>query len=82
MRDVAYYGDSSHVVVEVADTGPGIPPTIRPSVGQPFFSTRPDGTGLGVATARRFVEQEGGRLDFDTAQPSGTVVRLWLPVAP
>jgi signal transduction histidine kinase len=75
-------GRAPGVLVEISDTGPGIPPTIRPSVGQPFFSTRPEGTGLGVATARRFVEQEGGRLDFATAQPSGTVVRLWLPVAP
>jgi len=74
-------GRTLGVVVEVMDTGPGIPPSIQPSVGQPFFSTRPEGTGLGVATARRFVEQGGGRLDFASAPPGGTVVSLWLPVA-
>ena len=75
-------GRTPGVVVEVSDTGPGIPPSIQPSIGQPFFSTRPEGTGLGVATARRFVEQGGGRLDFASAPSRGTVVSLWLPVAP
>jgi signal transduction histidine kinase len=75
-------GRTPGVVVEISDTGPGIPPAIQHSVGQPFFSTRPDGTGLGVATARRLVEQEGGRLDFAAAEAGGTVVKLWLPVAP
>ncbi|MDH4131239.1 MAG: ATP-binding protein [Gemmatimonadota bacterium] len=75
-------GQTPGVVVEVRDTGPGIPLSIQPSVGQPFFSTRPEGTGLGVATARRFVEQGGGRLEITSAPPGGTTVRLWLPVAP
>ena len=74
-------GQAPGVVVEVRDTGPGIPPSIQPSVGQPFFSTRPDGTGLGVATARRFLEQAGGRLEISSTPPGGTTVRLWLPVA-
>jgi signal transduction histidine kinase len=74
-------GQAPGVVLEVRDTGPGIPHSIQPSVGQPFFSTRPDGTGLGVATARRFVEQAGGRLEISSAPPDGTTVRLWLPVA-
>jgi len=74
-------GQPPGVVVQVRDTGPGIPPSIQPSVGQPFFSTRPEGTGLGVATARRFVEQAGGRLDITSASPGGTTVSLWLPVA-
>ena len=50
-------------------------------MGQPFFTTRPDGTGLGVATARRFVEQHGGRLDSTSAPGAGTTVRLWIPAA-
>jgi signal transduction histidine kinase len=74
-------GQAAGVVVEVRDTGPGIPPSIQPSVGQPFFSTRPEGTGLGVATARRFIEQAGGKLEIASTPPGGTTVRVWLPVA-
>ena len=69
------------VALEIRDTGRGIHPEALPSVGQPFFTTRAEGTGLGVATARRFVEQHGGRLDLNSAPNAGTTVRLWIPAA-
>jgi two-component system sensor histidine kinase HydH len=69
------------VLIEVRDTGRGIPPETLASVGQPFFTTRNEGTGLGVATARRFVEQHGGRLELTSAPGTGTVVHLWVPAA-
>ena len=53
-----------------------------PLVGQPFFTTRPEGTGLGLATARRFVEQHGGRLDLESRTGEGTTISIWLPAAP
>jgi signal transduction histidine kinase len=73
-------GDA-RVALEVRDTGRGIPPETLPSVGQPFFTTRAEGTGLGLATARRFVEQHGGRLDLTSRPGAGTTVRVWLPAA-
>ncbi len=69
------------IAVELRDTGRGIPVETLSSVGQPFFTTRPEGTGLGVATARRFVEQHGGRLDLASKAGEGTIVRIWLPAA-
>jgi signal transduction histidine kinase len=69
------------VVIELTDTGGGIPAETLASVGQPFFTTRPEGTGLGVATARRFVEQHGGLLDLISREGEGTTVRIWLPAA-
>ena len=74
-------GGSAGVVIEVRDTGPGIPPETLASVGQPFFTTRSEGTGLGVATARRFIEQHGGRLELTSSPSAGTAVRLWVPAA-
>lgn len=71
----------SGVAVELSDTGGGIPAETLPSVGQPFFTTRPEGTGLGLATARRFVEQHGGSLDLKSKPGEGTTVRIWLPAA-
>jgi signal transduction histidine kinase len=67
------------VVVEVADTGGGIPAHVLPSVCEPFFTTRQEGTGLGLAIAKRFVEQNGGRLEIDSVPGSGTTVRVRLP---
>ena len=60
----------------------GIAPEALPHVGQPFFTTRPEGTGLGVATARRFVEQHGGTLEIRSEPQTGTTVHLWLPLTP
>jgi len=67
------------VSIEIADTGVGIPDDVLPSVGEVFFTTRPEGTGLGLATAKRFVEQNGGRLDLTSRHHVGTTVRIWLP---
>jgi signal transduction histidine kinase len=68
------------LVLEVRDTGRGITPEALVSVGQPFFTTRPEGTGLGLATARRFVEQHGGRLDLASEVGRGTAIEIWLPL--
>jgi signal transduction histidine kinase len=67
------------VVIEISDTGPGIPAHVLPSVCEPFFTTRQEGTGLGLAIAKRFVEQNGGRLEIDSTPGSGTTVRVRLP---
>jgi len=67
------------VVVEVSDTGGGIPEQVLPSVCEPFFTTRQEGTGLGLAIAKRYVEQNGGRLEIATRPGDGTTVRLRLP---
>jgi signal transduction histidine kinase len=69
----------AEVVVEIADTGAGIPEHVLPSVCEPFFTTREEGTGLGLAIAKRFVEQNGGRLEIHSTPGAGTTVRVHLP---
>jgi signal transduction histidine kinase len=77
VSDGASPGD---VVVEVADTGGGIPAHVLPSVCEPFFTTRQEGTGLGLAIAKRYVEQNGGRLEIASRPGVGTTVRVRLPM--
>ena len=72
-------GAAPEVVVEVGDTGGGIPEHVLPSVCEPFFTTRQEGTGLGLAIAKRYVEQNGGRLEIDSTSGAGTTVRVRLP---
>ncbi len=66
-------------VIEVEDTGPGIPIELQEKIFEPFFSTKGDGTGLGLAIATRIVDKHGGRLELDTEPGRGTVFRIILP---
>ena len=65
----------------VSDTGCGIPATLRERVFDPFFSTKPSGTGLGMAIARRIVEGHQGSIEIDSVEGQGSSVTLILPVA-
>ena len=55
------------VAIRVADNGPGIGEDIRESVFEPFFTTRPDGTGLGLAVVRNVVEAHHGRIELESS---------------
>jgi signal transduction histidine kinase len=76
--------DGDCVQVDVADDGPGIPEETRPRVFEPFYTTKAvgSGTGLGLDTARRIVEEgHGGSITFDTSG-AGTTFHVRLPVRP
>ena len=62
-----------------ADAGPGIPPDTREKIFTPFFTTKARGTGLGLSTAKRFVELHGGSLTIDCPPHGGTLVTVQLP---
>ncbi len=68
------------VWVSVADTGGGIPPDQLQRLGEPFFTTKKKGTGLGLMIVRRIIREHGGHIDIDSHVGRGTTVRLWLPV--
>jgi signal transduction histidine kinase len=72
------------VVVEVADTGVGIPAELLPRVTEPFFTTKPEGkgTGLGLAICRRIVVQHQGTIEVESRPGEGTTVRVTLPIRP
>lgn len=69
------------LLVEVSDTGPGIPPEIHQSLFKPYFSTKARGTGMGLALTEKLVGQHGGRIDFRTS-PQGTTFRIAVPLEP
>jgi signal transduction histidine kinase len=74
-------GAEDAVLIEITDSGPGIPAEALPRVTEPFFTTRTEGTGLGLAIVKRYVEQNGGRLELDSRPGAGTTVRVRIPVA-
>jgi signal transduction histidine kinase len=78
-RDPPDTRGSDAVVIEIADTGAGIPAEALARVTEPFFTTRSEGTGLGLAIAKRYVEQNGGRLELVSPPGAGTTVRVRIP---
>lgn len=70
------------LVIAVRDEGAGLPRDVAARVGEPFFTTKPpgQGLGLGVFLARTVADQLKGRLDFDSAPGRGTTVTLRLPL--
>jgi signal transduction histidine kinase len=73
--------DGARYVIEVSDSGPGIPADAQERVFEPFFTTREKGTGLGLPLARKLVEAHKGTLTL-RSQPGATTFRLELPLAP
>ena len=68
-------------VIAVADSGKGISPEDQKKIFQLFFTTRPGGTGIGLANTFRFVQLHNGRIEFESEPGRGTTFRLELPLA-
>ena len=79
---VAVVPDGDHVVLRVADDGPGVPPADVDRIFQPFVTTspRPESTGLGLPVAREIAEAHRGSLELEPV-PSGASFRLRVPKA-
>lgn len=67
--------------LRIADRGPGIDPALLPRLFTPFVTTREQGTGLGLATARKIVEAHGGRIAIRNRRGGGAEVEIDLPGA-
>jgi signal transduction histidine kinase len=78
---VTVLAPGDEVVVEVRDTGPGIPAADLPKIFIPFFTTRSRGYGIGLALTQKIVLAHGGRITAENASP-GALFRCTLPAAP
>ena len=67
------------VILEVSDTGKGIPPEVEKRLFDPFFSTKDTGTGLGLPISARLVQKQGGILQYQTRPGHGTTFGVVLP---
>jgi PAS domain S-box-containing protein len=79
---VAAAGADDRLVIRVTDNGSGIAPEVLPRVFDPFFSTKPEGTGLGLSVSYAIARAHGGELAADSEPGKGTTFSLYLPIAP
>ena len=68
------------LLIEVADNGPGIPPEHKDSIFEPFYTTKKNGNGLGLATCEKIVKLSGGSIVLWDSTPSGTVFHISFPI--
>ncbi len=78
---VALRRAGEYAAIEVADTGKGISPEDQKKIFQLFFTTRPGGSGIGLANTFRFVQLHNGQIEFESALGRGTTFRILLPLA-
>lgn len=70
------------VVVRVSDSGPGMPADVARRIFEPFFSTKDEGTGLGLCIAARITARHKGRLVLESSNERGTTFAVYIPAAP
>jgi signal transduction histidine kinase/CheY-like chemotaxis protein len=71
--------DGKTIRIEVSDNGSGMPPEVAKRASEPFYTTKSNGMGLGLAQVFSFVQQCGGRVDIESKHGEGTTVALLLP---
>jgi PAS domain S-box-containing protein len=78
---IAVAHQEHHVVVQITDSGPGIPPEIQDKIFQPFFTTKPmgEGSGLGLDIVHKIVNKHHGKIEV-SSQPGQTTFSVWLPL--
>jgi signal transduction histidine kinase len=79
--EICTEAEEDEALVSVRDTGPGIPVDKQARMFEPFFTTKATGTGLGLYSCRRIVEEEhGGSLELDSREGAGTTITIRLPL--
>jgi signal transduction histidine kinase len=75
-------GQPTEVIIQIADTGPGIPAEHLAHIFDPFFTLKNEGTGLGLAICRGILDHHRGSISAaNNAEESGAIFTLKLPVA-
>jgi PAS domain S-box-containing protein len=80
---IATRQQGEHLLVEISDTGCGMPPEVVGRIFEPFFTTKPvgKGTGLGLSISYGIVKKHGGHIEVDSQVGQGTTFRIVLPIA-
>ncbi|MCM3162548.1 ATP-binding protein [Metabacillus litoralis] len=78
---IQVYAQNNHAVIKIIDNGKGIPAHIQHKLGEPFYSTKEKGTGLGIMVCYRIIEQHNGTMEFSSKEGEGTTFIINLPLS-
>ncbi len=78
---VSAYSNKTNLIFEVADNGPGVPDEHKDSIFEPFYTTRKEGNGLGLATCEKIAKLSGGRIFLKSTSKEGSTFQISLPVS-
>jgi signal transduction histidine kinase len=78
---LSLHNSDSTAVIDVTDTGSGIPPEVADKIFQAYYTTKKGGTGLGLAMTRRIAEEHNGRITVQSEPGKGSVFSIHLPLA-
>ncbi|HET6515713.1 MAG TPA: ATP-binding protein [Thermodesulfovibrionales bacterium] len=73
--------DNGKFFLSVSDTGKGVPRENLSRIFEPFYTTKSDGLGLGLATTKRIIEEHQGKIDFQSGEGKGSTVMITLPLS-
>ena len=79
-REVSVQGTVREILLEIGDTGQGIPSEKLDKIFLPFFTTKPKGTGMGLALVHKIVLSHNGRIQVDSMEGHGSTFRIYLPL--
>ena len=82
IRITASSKDKEFIKIRISDNGCGIPSEILPEIFEPFFTTKSSGTGLGLANAKKIIEQHNGTIDVISKKGKGTTFEIIIPRRP
>ena len=78
--EVRSWTEEGWACFSVADSGPGIPPTLRTKIFDPFFTTKEEGVGIGLSICQRIIEDHGGSLTAAAGSLGGAEFRIRIPI--
>jgi len=77
---ISAYAQRNHAIVKISDNGEGIPISVQQKLGQPFYTTKEKGTGLGLMVCYNIIEQHKGKIHFVTEEGEGTTFTIEIPL--
>lgn len=78
--DIRSSREGESILIRISDTGPGVPPPMREKIFDPYFTTKPDGTGIGLSFSHRIVASHGGSITVGKSRSGGAEFSIRLPL--
>jgi signal transduction histidine kinase len=77
---VASFAEADRIIIQVSDSGPGVPLEMRDKILDPYFTTKHEGTGIGLSLCHRIIIDHGGSITVSASKLGGAEFRIEIPI--